>query len=110
MAVVCLHISAGLYVLIGVALVPMFLDADPSGLGMAFAAGTLVFCLALAGGIEFVVWGLGRRKFWAWVAGLCLFGLYVPSLFFPLGALGLWGLLDEGSRAEFDVGRRPDRY
>ena len=62
------------------------------------------FCLALAVGIEFVAAGLRRRRFWAWVAALCIFGIYLPSLFLPLGALGLWGLLDLGSRAEFGMG------
>lgn len=78
MAIVCLHISAVLYILVGV--------------------------LALAAGIEFVFVGLRRRKRWDWIAGLCVFGIYLPSLFLPLGAFGLWGLLDGGSRKEFGVG------
>ena len=66
----------------------------------------VVFCVAMVGGVEFVPVGLRRRRFWAWVVALCIFGLYVPSLFLPLGALGLWGLLDPGSRAEFGIGLR----
>jgi catechol 2,3-dioxygenase-like lactoylglutathione lyase family enzyme len=66
--------------------------------------GVLVFSLALVAGIELVALGLRRRRFWAWVAGLCIFGVYAPSLFLPLGALGLWGLLDAGSRRAFGVG------
>ena len=103
LAVVCLHISAALYVLLGLAF-PLFLADDRSGVGLPIALGFFAFCVALAVGIELVVYGLGRRKLWAWIAGLCIFGMYVPSLFFPLGALGLWGLLDNGSRAAFGIG------
>jgi hypothetical protein len=104
LATVCLHISAALYVIVGLVLFPLFISDNETGLGLPFAVVTLLLCLALASGIEFVIYGLHRRKFWAWVAGLCIFGLYVPSLFLPLGAIGLWGLLDSGSRAEFGVG------
>lgn len=113
LATTCLHISAALYLIIGVLGFPLFMADDDTGLGLTFAVGMLVFCLALIAGIEFVVYGLHRRKYWAWVAGLCIFGIYAPSLFLPLGALGLWGLLDNGSRAEFgvsgDAGRRTRR-
>jgi hypothetical protein len=82
---------------------------DDSGMGLPIAVGVLIFFLALIAGIELVVYGLHRRRFWAWVAGLCIFGVYVPSLFLPLGVLGLWALLDSGSRAEFAVGRSASR-
>ena len=106
MAVVCLHISAVIYFLLGLLMLslPLFSSDERSGLAGAFAIGLFVLCLVLVGGIEFVVYGLKQRKFWAWVAGLCIFGLYAPSLFLPLGALGLWGLLDAGSQAEFGIG------
>jgi fumarate reductase subunit D len=116
MAIVCLHISALLYFMVGVLTlllfgfgvwppdpepgpreVPPFVERLVGGLCI------LVLCLALIAGIEVVVYGLHQRKFWAWIAGLCIFGMYAPSLFFPLGALGLWGLLDSGSRAEFGL-------
>ena len=59
----------------------------------------------MSAGSEFVVYGLRRRKFWAWVAGLIIFVMCLPlgALGLPLGALGLWGLLDSGSRREFGV-------
>lgn len=104
MAIVCLHISAVLYLLIGLLMFPLLMVLDESGEAKPVALFLLLFCLALVAGIEAVVFGLRHRKFWAWVAGIILFGLYVPSLFLPLGALGLWGLLDEGSRAEFGMG------
>lgn len=103
LAIVCLHISAGLYLLVG-PLLFLLLEGDDTKLRLAIGAGMFIFCLILVAGIELVVYGLLRRKFWAWVAGLCIFGLYLPSLFLPLGALGFWGLLDSGSRREFGVG------
>lgn len=106
MAIVCLHISAVLYVLVGLLMFPLL--ADEEG-GRTMAIAMFAFCVACAIGAEVVAWGLWRRKFWAWVAGLCVFGLYTSSLFLPVGAFGLWGLLDEGSRAEFGVGRDRNR-
>jgi hypothetical protein len=108
MATTCLHISAALYVLGAVALVGLAawgLD-DPNAPGpqglvlVAFA----LFCALLAVVPEIAALGIRRRRFWGWVLGLIIFGLYIPSLFLPLGALGLWGLLDAGSRAEMGVG------
>jgi hypothetical protein len=99
MAVSCLHISAALYLLVaGLAL--LFRSDDEE----AIAIGLAVFCASLAAGVEVIAFGLRQRKNWAWVAGLCVFALYVPSLFLPLGAFGLWGLLDSGSREVFGVG------
>jgi len=103
LATVCLRISAALYVIVGLLLLALFMSDDETGLGFPFAVVALLLCLALAVGIEIVVYGLRRRKFWAWVTGLCIFGIYLPSLFLPLGAIGLWGLLDGGSQAEFGV-------
>ena len=104
LTIVSLHISAALYVIVGVLMLLLFSGEDETGLGLPLAIGMCVLCLALAAGVEVVVFGLHQRKFWAWVAGLCICGTYVPSLFLPLGALGLWGLLDSDSRAEFTVG------
>lgn len=104
LATVCLHISAALYLIVGLLLFSLFMSDTETNLGLPFATVSLLLCIALAAGIEFVIYGLRRRKFWAWVVGLGIFAVYVPSLFFPLGALGLWGLLDSGSRAEFGVG------
>jgi hypothetical protein len=106
LAIICLHISAALYVLLAAAMFPLFLQEDGAGLTAAIILAA--FCLALSIGVEAVAAGLGRRKLWAWVAGLCVFGMYVPSLFLPLGALGLWGLLDAGSRAQFGIGGSRD--
>ncbi len=60
-----------------------------------------VFCILLAVGIEFVISGLKKRRYWAWLAALIACCLYLPSLFFVLGGLGLWGLIDPDTRAAF---------
>ena len=114
MALVCLHISAALYVVAGLGLYALFSGdlAHSPELGSGaetFGAVIAVFCIALAVGVEVVAYGVHRRKFWAWIAGLVVFGLYLPSAFFPLGALGLWGLLATGSRNEFGVTRSDPR-
>ena len=74
------------------------------------------FWLVLALGVEVVTYGIRQRLSWAWLAGACIFAVYVfsmflplfvlsplalfvPALFLPLGGLGLWGLMDAGSRA-----------
>jgi hypothetical protein len=104
MAIVCLHISAVLYLLIGLLMFPLFMAVGESREATPIALFLLLSGLVMVAGIEVVVYGLHLRKFWAWVAGIVIFGLYVPSLFLPLGAFGLWGLLDEGSRAELGIG------
>jgi chromate transport protein ChrA len=107
LATVCLHISAVLYVGVGLLMAAVLYSPPGDKLIRGVAAlAVFLLCLALAVGIEFVAAGLRRRRFWAWVAGLCIFAIYLPSLFFPLGALGMWGLLDAGSRVEFGVGTR----
>ncbi len=114
MAIICLHISAALYLLIGgllfLVLDVRVLEIDNSRSGHIFMSILAAVCVGIVLGIEVVAWGLRRRKFWAWVAGLVIFGIYVPSLFFLLGGFGLWGLLDPGSRREFGVGVRPTGF
>ena len=107
LAIVSLHLGAALYVCAG-ALFAIWVygsDVELPRTKMVLPV-FLVLVLAIAIGIELVAFGLYRRKFWAWVAGLCIFGLFLPTVFFVLGALGLWGLLDPRSRAAFGVGAR----
>jgi len=108
LAIVCLHISAVAYVLFGVflLLLPRLIETSES-YGSGLAVFMLLFCLALAAGVEVLVVGLKKRRFWAWIVGIIVSGTYVPSLFLPLGALGLWGLLAAGSRKSFGVGASP---
>lgn len=96
---VSLNLSAMIYAAVGLVMFILAASHDNEVLGTFF----LLFCLFLAVGILFVVRGIKKRKYWAWIAGICICGLYIPSAYFPLGALGLWGLLDAGSREEFGV-------
>ena len=112
LTILAFRISEGLYVLIGLCLpiltisfqevreqYPVWISVCTGLLGFGFAVFT-----------EIVVRALNRRKFWAWVAGLCISGVYVPSLFLPLGVMGLMGLLDPASRAAFGVGPKPTSH
>lgn len=109
LAILALRISEGIYVLL--ALCPPVLLISVQEVQEQFpiwiAACTGVFILGFAVFIEIVVRGLDRGKFWAWVAALCISGLYIPSLFLPLGLMALIGLLDQDTRAAFGVGTKP---
>jgi xanthine/uracil/vitamin C permease (AzgA family) len=104
LALGCLHFSAVLYFLLGLGLMALLLLANEEEGGIAAGICVLSACFGIGLGVEVVAYGVRCRKFWGWVTGLCVFGVYLPSLFFPLGALGLWGLLDEGSREAFGIG------
>ncbi len=107
MATKCLHFSAVLYVLAAVALggVAFWISTEAGAAQSQRPAlvAVAVLCLLLATLVEVAAWGIRRRRLWAWILGLVIFGLYIPSLFLPLGALGLWGLLDAGSRVEMGM-------
>ena len=60
--------------------------------------------MAFAAGIETVARGLRLRRYWGWVAGVCILTLYIPTVFLPLGAVGLWALLTPATRGLFGVG------
>ena len=102
-AVVCLRTSAVLYVLVGLLFFPLmtagFADLSPIALLSAF--GMFAFCVLLAVLLGRLIAGLWDRKPWAWAAGLAVFGAYLPSAYFPLGAIGAWALLQKETRAEF---------
>jgi hypothetical protein len=57
--------------------------------------------IACVVGIEVVIRGLKQYKYWGWIAGLCVAGLYIPSLFLPFGIMILVGLLDSQTQAAF---------
>ena len=109
MAGIALHISTVLYVLIALALVVIYFYIPNVRVNDPIAYDLFVFltpiCIAMAIGVEFVAWGIRHRKYWAWVAGLCIFATYIPSLFLPLGVFGMWGLLDSGSRCAYGFGQ-----
>jgi hypothetical protein len=106
LATVCLHTSAILYLGLGAGLLVAI-----SGLASGpFERAALVFlgsfCIVLALAVEVIAYGVARRWLWAWIVGVCVFCLYVPSIFMPLGILGLWGLLHPDSRALFGIEAR----
>ena len=102
-AVACLRISAVLYVLAGLLLCPVMTAGfdDLSAFALVSAFGMFGFCVVLAILIGKLVDGLEDREVWAWAAGLRVFGMYAFSGFFILGVIGLWALLQTGTRAEF---------
>lgn len=105
LAILGLRISTIIYYLIiagfiiGGFMIPAdFEEASPLELWL-IAGFTLPFVILL----EVVILNLKRRKYWAWIAGIIVGGLYVPSIFLPLGAMILVGLLVNGSMQEFGV-------
>lgn len=109
MAIVCLHLSAMLYVLllaVGIYLlwlIPNISENDPYAWYLALILIPLGLVLAVI--IEWIARGLHRQQVWAWRAGLGIFVVFVSPLLLPLGLVGLWGLLVKGSRSAFGVGR-----
>jgi hypothetical protein len=111
MTVICFHISAVLYVVLGILLLVIFASFPlsdlqiPNRFWLTYGIISCLLCIALAIGVEIVVWGLTKLKYWAWIVGIMICGLYVTSLFIILGGLGLWGLLDTGTQAAFQEAR-----
>jgi|SRR6185312_7830076 len=100
-----LHVCAFLTVATGLLLFTFAGDPEMTdALGGTPSGFIVVTCAIFALPIELTVRGLKKRKFWAWVAGLCLCAVYTLSVLLPLGALGLWGLLASGSRRDFGLG------
>jgi len=93
--IIVLHISAVIYFLLGIALLTVLKYYIPFG---AFIA---LISIGMGVFVEVIIKGLKDNKFWAWVAGLIICGLYVPSLFIILGIIGLIGLLDKEVRKGF---------
>jgi hypothetical protein len=46
---------------------------------------------------------LHMGKKWGWIAALVMLGTYAASAFLPIGAVGLWGLLDKPTREAFGI-------
>ena len=114
-ATICLHISSAIYLIAAFAFLGYSRSpAQPTKLPSEAGLVGCILCIASAAGIELVARGLRRRRYWAWVAGVCILTLYVPTVFLPLGAIGLWALLAPATRALFGVGpltsmsRRPE--
>lgn len=111
MAIACLRLLAILNLAISAAsFVPGFLEVEHlPHLGARMRIAVAVIYLATAVAQEVAVQGIKRRRFWAWVLGLSLLVLALSTFYsFPLAALGLWGLLDRGSRKEFGLPISPE--
>ena len=116
--IVCFHIAVALMVLFGILIVSVGAlfgsFAGPIGhraaygpmphiirtvahVALPLVAVVLVF---VAVGIELVIMGLNRRRYWAWIVGLVisgtmiLHGLHAFLVSTALGGLALWGLVD----------------
>jgi hypothetical protein len=102
MAIICLRLSSVFYLLFSTGFLLMAVLSHMYT-DLVICSIIVIVCIALVAGTEFVARGLKRREYWAWVVGLCIFVIYAPFLFLPIGALGLWGLLDRGSRSDFGI-------
>lgn len=100
--IICLHISAVLYVLLSGVI--LLIARDNFG-GMVLAVASSL----MAVGAEIVVFGLLRGKLWSWIGGVLLLSVYATSGFFFLGIPGLWGLLSAETRTIFLKGSLEER-
>jgi hypothetical protein len=101
-----LHISALVYA--GLTLVLLVWDpmgGPPGETPLWFRyGGFYLIPLAMAAGIERAVVGLSRGRTWGWVSAVCIFLVFIPSIFLPLAAVGLWALMSPAIRERFGVG------
>ncbi|MBN1460341.1 MAG: hypothetical protein JXA57_12455 [Armatimonadetes bacterium] len=106
-AITCLRISTVLYVFVAIIVAFLLLEgsegAAASTADNSIPIFLIVACLGLAIVPEVAIVGIKRRRFWGWALALIIFGLYIPSLFLPLGVIGLKALLDSASRAEMGI-------
>lgn len=111
-AILCLRISEVLYVLIALLFAalgavglfgPPLNASDPAEKAMVwgFVFFLVFISLGMAVFIEIVCRHLKEGRYWAWIAALILFGIYVPSLFILLGILGLLALMKPETQAYF---------
>ncbi len=112
-ALICLRISEGLYLLLAILFGVLgtsgvLFGEKPTSQGeyfyiLGFTIFFVFLCLGMVIFIEMVCRHLKQGKYWAWIAGLILFGIYIPSLFFILGIIGLIALLKPESKAFFEI-------
>ena len=110
MTIVCFHISTALYVLLGLGFLLILVNIPPDpdlprSFGPIVGVIVLILCLVFAAGVEVMVWGLKKLKYWAWIMAIVNCAFYISSIFFILGGLGLWGLLDSETQAAFNEAR-----
>ncbi|MFH1367587.1 MAG: hypothetical protein ABII64_00535 [Elusimicrobiota bacterium] len=108
-AIISLRISTIIYILIGLAFTIFLIAGDKETVNAKwFVIATIILGIVLVVFVEIVIKYIKKRRFWAWVAGLCIGGIYLPSLFLPLGIFILLGLLDVNTRREFGIGVSKD--
>ena len=101
MVTIPIHISAVLYSLIAlgslaILFIPMPGEDDIDLFVLRITWGIMcIVSVALVIFLEIVVMALKKGHFWAWIAGICIAGLYIPSGFMILGIIMLIGLLRE---------------
>ncbi|MBU1167209.1 hypothetical protein KKC60_02265 [Patescibacteria group bacterium] len=105
--IIALRISSVIYFIIGVVFTPlvvliMLSEETPLILAITMGLVTLISSVGIGVFIEVVISNLKKEKHWAWLAGVIICGIYLPSGFLVLGAVGLWGLLDDKVRSQFD--------
>ncbi|MHB9037602.1 MAG: hypothetical protein ACYC64_13120 [Armatimonadota bacterium] len=120
--IVCFHITAVMLIICGIALLVacLFVDSflgnfffremktDPNMMsGMRLMYFLISGISLLSGlGIECIIRGLNRRRYWAWIIGIiasCLLIVVDPLIFVTkvLGGLALWGLVVSDTTAVF---------
>jgi len=93
--IVVLHISAVIYILLGILLLTILADYFAGGFLLVFVSfGMAIF-------VEIVIKGLKQEKFWAWVTSVVICSIYIPSGFIIFGIIGLVGLLNKDVRKDF---------
>lgn len=119
LARIALWVAAAFYGLLGLAMPPLLymsfsLDPDFQGdpaapwFGAVFGAFGGLCCGGVGVLNAAVAVGLGRGSKWAWIGGLILGGMYLPSICLPFGAVIYLALLQTEARALFLDGRLPD--
>lgn len=108
--IVALHINAVLNVLVGIAfltatiLMGVFVGDDFFSSQDDIMSSVIVllyfsFVAAILFGsaifIEVVIFHLKHQRYWAWIAAIILCGINLPSIYFVLGLVGLFGLADK---------------
>ncbi len=106
-AIACLRIIEGFYIFIALGFFSMILflvtEDSPQKIGLVFFIISFLIMMGLVIFLGYIVKDLRRKKFWAWVAGVCIFGLCLPTIFLPIGILGLFWLLKPEVRHECHV-------
>ncbi|MFA5324407.1 MAG: hypothetical protein WC373_17150 [Smithella sp.] len=104
LAILGIRISAIIYlVILGIFASIFFLTGPaPKGAELIIIIVLTVFTLTFVIFLEILISQLRKRKYWAWIAGLIVGGLYIPSLFLPFGIMIFIGLLSKESQKEFE--------